>query len=91
VEDRETKIRRLYMRSIRRGIKEMDLILGAYAKDSLNDLSDDQLSLYDDMLAVNDHDLYAWVNGNTPAEPKYAEMISWVADNYAAQWDIPKV
>lgn len=38
-ETREVRLRRLAMRSQRRGIKEMDLILGGFATQGLDDLS----------------------------------------------------
>lgn len=83
MEDRDTKIRRLYMRSIRRGIKEMDLILGKFGKDILPTLSDTDLEVYDEMLSVNDHDLYAWVTGNVAADPEYKDMIDRVTAHYS--------
>jgi antitoxin CptB len=46
-ETRETMIKRLRMRSMRRGIKEMDLILSAYADAHLDGFSQEALMLYD--------------------------------------------
>ncbi len=62
-EPRDTRLRRLRMRSMRRGIKEMDLILQDFAQRRLADMSDADLALYDRLLSENDHDLYAWVAG----------------------------
>lgn len=67
-EDTATKRKRLHMRSIRRGIKEMDLILMAYAQAKLPSMEEPDLSLYDDLLSENDQDLYQWVS-NQVAEP----------------------
>lgn len=75
-EPREVRIKRLAMRSMRRGIKEMDLILSAYAGDRLEGMSADTLTLYDDLLDENDHDLYQWVTGQFSAKPQYVEMIN---------------
>ena len=50
----EHKVKRLHMRSMRRGIKEMDLILPSYAATRLATMDDAALSLYDDMLSEND-------------------------------------
>jgi antitoxin CptB len=74
-EQRETKIRRLHMRSIRRGIKEMDLILSDYAQRHLPNLSDDGLALYDDLLAENDHDIYGWITGHIASPDRYADVL----------------
>jgi len=74
-EPREVRVKRLAMRSMRRGIKEMDLILSAYAGARLDKMSDDTLTLYDDLLDENDHDLYQWVTGQFEPNLKYFEMI----------------
>lgn len=61
-EDHETRLRRLAMRSMRRGIKEMDLILGSFGREALAGLSAAELDLYEVLLEENDHDLYAWIS-----------------------------
>lgn len=77
-EPRETKLRRLKLRSMRRGIKEMDLILGGFADQALGELSDDELALYDEMLSENDHDMYQWASGQAAAPPRFAALMSKV-------------
>jgi antitoxin CptB len=74
-EPREVRVKRLAMRSMRRGIKEMDLILSSYAGERLEGMNADTLTLYDDLLDENDHDLYQWVTGQFSAKPQYVEMI----------------
>ena len=78
-EPRDTKIKRLRMRSMRRGIKEMDLILSAYADAHLAGLSDGALTLYDQLLSENDHDLYGWIGGQFPVPEIYLDMITHIA------------
>ena len=72
---RETRVKRLAMRSMRRGIKEMDLILSAYATDRLAGMDDAGLTLYDDFLDENDHDLYQWVTGQFEPKTPYVELV----------------
>lgn len=74
-EPRDVRVKRLAMRSMRRGIKEMDLILSAYADDRLAQMSEPDLDIYDDLLNENDHDLYQWVTRQTEAKSPYQEMI----------------
>jgi antitoxin CptB len=74
-EPREVRVKRLAMRSMRRGIKEMDLILSAYAGDRLALMDADGLTLYDDLLDENDHDLYQWVTGQFPPKQPYADLV----------------
>ncbi len=77
-EPRETRLRRLYMRSIRRGIKEMDLILGSFAA-TLAQLEDGELALYDRLLAENDQDLYQWVTGQAATPEVYLALVTKIA------------
>ena len=72
----EHRIKRLQMRSMRRGIKEMDLILSAYAEARLPQMDDAGLTLYDQMLNENDHDLYLWVSEQAEAPAEYAALIA---------------
>ncbi len=59
----ETRIKRLRIRSWRRGMKEMDLLLGPYADKALADLTDAEIEAFETMLNENDQDLYAWFIG----------------------------
>lgn len=78
-ETTEAMRKRLRMRSMRRGIKEMDLILSAYADASLVQMTDADLALYDQLLAENDHDIYGWVGGQFPVPPHYEGLIAQIA------------
>lgn len=84
-EPRDVRIKRLAMRSMRRGIKEMDLILSAYATDRLNGMSDAGLTLYDDLLDENDHDLYQWVTDQKAADTAYAGLIKDIQAHISQQ------
>ncbi|MEM8823833.1 MAG: succinate dehydrogenase assembly factor 2 [Pseudomonadota bacterium] len=75
-EPREVRIKRLRIRSWRRGIKEMDLILGGYADAELVGLDDDALDLFEAVLGENDHDLFEWVTGQAEAPPRYAPLMA---------------
>ena len=78
-EGRETRLKRLYMRSIRRGIKEMDVILGRFAKARLAGLDPDSLDDYDAMLSENDHDLYQWVTGQTAPPERFKAIVARIS------------
>ncbi|NNE80946.1 MAG: succinate dehydrogenase assembly factor 2 [Silicimonas sp.] len=78
MEDRDTRLRRLKMRSWRRGTKEMDLVLGRFWDDDGSSLNSADLDLYEALLAENDQDLYQWVSGQAPAPARFAAMIDRV-------------
>ena len=74
-EDRATRIKRLRMRSMRRGIKEMDLILSAYADGHLANHDDNGLATYDALLSESDLDIYSWITGQGQPPARFAPLI----------------
>ena len=62
------RARRLIYQASYTGMKETDLLLGYFAKSYLADLSDDDLTDFENLLAAGDHWIYAWVTG-TEAVP----------------------
>ena len=81
-EPRDIRLKRLKMRSMRRGIKEMDLILSDFAENKLAQMDDAGLDLYDQLLNENDQELYAWVTGQAPVAERYASLIVEIARNF---------
>ncbi|KNG94992.1 succinate dehydrogenase assembly factor 2 [Pseudaestuariivita atlantica] len=79
-EPRDIRLKRLAMRSMRRGIKEMDVILSGYAAARLPGMSDPALDTYDGLLSENDHDLYAWVCGTATPPAPLADLIADIRD-----------
>ena len=81
-ETAEARLKRLYMRSMRRGIKEMDLILQAFADRNLAQMDAEQLDVYDALLSENDQDLYQWVTGQADAPAKYARLVHEISQTF---------
>jgi antitoxin CptB len=75
----DARLKRLAMRSWRRGTKEMDMILGPFADARLAGLPVARLALYDRLLGENDHDLYAWIIGTLPMPAPYAPLLTEIA------------
>jgi antitoxin CptB len=63
------ELKRMRMRSWRRGTKEMDLILGPFADTELAGLDADTQMRFDALLDENDHDLYLWITARLNAPP----------------------
>ncbi len=76
METAEARLKRMGMRSWRRGTKEMDLVLGPYADAHLAGMDEEKLALYDLLLAENDQDLLPWVLGQTAAPADYTALIA---------------
>lgn len=69
---------------MRRGIKEMDVILDRFATAHLARLDADQLDAYDALLHENDQDLYTWVSGQAAPPETHKGMVSLIKS------DLPK-
>lgn len=78
-ESQAARLKRMRMRSWRRGIREMDLILGRWADARLGQLDEAGLGLYDALLSESDHDLYQWVTGAAPAPARFSALIGEIA------------
>ena len=73
-EKKEIALKRLKIRSWRRGTKEMDLILGKFADENLTLLSQSDIEVYDKMLDENDNDLYDWSSKKMDAREVYRTL-----------------
>jgi antitoxin CptB len=74
--EHEKRLKRLAIRSWRRGTKEMDLILGRFWDAEGARLDPATLDIYEAMLTENDQDLYAWVSGQATPPVDFAELIA---------------
>ncbi len=73
------RLRKLGIRAWRRGTKEMDLILGAYADARLGSMDAAALDAFEALLEVGDTDLYAWISRDC-APPPHAELVALLRD-----------
>ena len=71
----EHRIKRLQMRSWRRGTKEMDMILGPYSDTEISGLSLEELEKYEALLSENDQDLYVWMSRQAMPPVEHVEII----------------
>ncbi len=76
IETAEARLKRMAMRSWRRGTKEMDMILGPFADKHLGGMEPKTLDLYDQLLWENDQELLPWVLGQVPPPQAYDELIA---------------
>ena len=75
----EISRRRLRMRSMRRGIKEMDLILSSFADAHLASMDATELGTYESLLDESDLDIYRWVSGQAEPPARFAPLVARIA------------
>lgn len=76
----QLQLRRLRMRSWRRGMKEMDLILGPFADGPLAGLDQTLLADYEALMNENDQDLYRWITGRLDGRSEGPAALSPLLD-----------
>ena len=71
-ETHEHRLKRLKIRAWRRGIKEMDLLIGGYADAHLAVMSPQELDDFEMLMSEHDQDLLSWATGQheVPVELK---------------------
>ena len=74
--DPDIEFRRLRLRSWRRGMREMDLILGAFADAELGALAAPEREAYRALLDENDQQLFAWVTAAETAPGRHGAMVA---------------
>ena len=75
VDSRAARLRKLSFRAWRRGFKEADIILGNFADDYLETMSDADLDTFELLLEVPDQDLYGWIIEREPAPSEFQSEI----------------
>lgn len=78
--DRTTRLKRLKIRSWRRGTKEMDMILGPYCDTHVANLDDETLDLYEELLSENDQDLYVWVSRQAEPPARFSRLLDRIRE-----------
>lgn len=75
-ETREVRLKRMRMRAGRRGIKEMDLILAAFADREMARMTASELDAFERLMEQNDQDLYLWVSGQSDAPEAHSALVA---------------
>jgi len=67
----DVRRRRLLFRAWRRGVREMDLIVGRFADARIDTFDDTALDDFERLIEVPNAELYAWVTGDARAPAKH--------------------
>ena len=64
--DLDARRRRAKVRAWRRGMREMDLVMGGFADAHLADLAEPELAEFERLLDASDRDVFSWISGELP-------------------------
>ncbi|MFN7286505.1 MAG: succinate dehydrogenase assembly factor 2 [bacterium] len=67
--------KRVLFRAWHRGMREMDLILGAFCDAEIAACSEADLDALEALLDVPDQDVYAWLTGSAPVPAPYDQPV----------------
>ena len=81
----EKRIKKLIHRSGYRGFKEVDLILGGFAKAHARELNSVEFTQFEALLEEKDHDIFDWITGAQPTPtkfdtPLFAKLCGFIPD-----------
>jgi antitoxin CptB len=81
-DDLATRRKRLKYRSARRGTRELDLFLGAFAQEHLDALSAGQLERYEAILNANENEIYDWLSRRIAIPPEHDNDVMTLILNF---------
>jgi len=62
--------------SCRRGMLELDLLLGRFLDQHFQDLAAEEQALFQELLAFTDQELFAWLlGGQAPQNPRFIPLL----------------
>jgi antitoxin CptB len=67
----DARRKKLLFRAWHRGMREMDLIMGRFAEERLDTMSDIELDTFELLIEAPDRDLLAWITEREPTPANY--------------------
>jgi antitoxin CptB len=63
--------RKILFRAWRRGMREMDLVMGSFADSNLADMSEAELDEFERLMDAPDPEVLSWITGEAPTPPEF--------------------
>jgi|TARA_Y100000389_G_scaffold70756_1_gene67454 antitoxin CptB len=76
--DKELLLRETIYKSIHRGCKENDILIGDFARSELYKLSEEDLSIYTSFLKEDDVDIYDWILKKQTFPKRYNNIMNLI-------------
>jgi antitoxin CptB len=67
----DVRRRRILFRAWRRGMREMDLVMGNFADQNLPTMSETELEEFERLMDAPDPQVLSWITGETPTPPEH--------------------
>ncbi len=73
---RQDLVKKILYRSIHRGCKETDHLIGEFAKTNIDKFSDDELAIFKDFIVEDDLLIYDWILGKQEVKAVYDDLVA---------------
>jgi|APTNR8051073442_1049403.scaffolds.fasta_scaffold03398_4 antitoxin CptB len=83
-ETRLVRIKQLRFRAWRRGFREHDFLMGTYADQELDALTDSELDEFDALLNQQDWDVYYWIIGQNEVPRQFSGKVMQALQSFAS-------
>lgn len=77
---KDTLARQLLYRSIHRGCKETDFLIGEFAKENISSFNIEKLQLFGDFIVEDDLLIYDWILAKSEVPEKYFALIKAIRE-----------
>ena len=67
----DARRKKLLFRSDHRGFKEMDLLMGHFARTHIENMTEDDVTAFEALLEQPDQDVYSWIIGTQPTPDEF--------------------
>jgi antitoxin CptB len=74
-ENKEMLKKGLLYRSVHRGCKETDILVGKFAEAKLDVMSDAALALFGEFIVEDDAEIYDWILNKSDTPAKYLKLV----------------
>lgn len=81
--------KRILFRSAHRGMKEMDVILGGFAKRHIDSLDPEGTRWFEALLEESDNDLFDWITGKAPVPSRFENTLMRRLQAFQSGFDAP--
>jgi len=75
----ERLIKKLKIRSWRRGMKEMDIILGKFIDQEIQTMDDNEIAAYENLLNNDDQTIFSWILNKEKIPEEFTDIIKKIS------------
>ena len=71
----DARRRKLLFRCWHRGLREVDLIMGRFADATIEQLTEDEVAQFEQLMEVPDPEILAWITGEAVVPPEHDSVL----------------